>query len=61
MKIKKKVFPKAGITHIPKWFENMYDETKKWCSSAERFPIILSYRAYLLGKKYEKYPSDYTK
>jgi hypothetical protein len=60
-KNKKKVFPKAHFTAIPKWFEDMYYETKSCCPTAEWNPSILAYRAYLLGKSDEKYPSDYTK
>lgn len=47
----KKRFPKAHITQIPKWFEDRYAETQKYCSLAERFPIILVYRAFLLGQR----------
>jgi hypothetical protein len=58
---KKKVFPNANLTRIPKWFNYMFECTLEQCPTARTFPELLAYRAYLLGKATEKYPADYTK
>ena len=50
-KTKKKVFPKAHFTDIPKWFEEMYYQTKGCCPTAVRHPSILAYRAFLWGQR----------